>query len=1186
MRLFLLNIMLALLLTQMSFSQVGGSIPSPQAADIIHNIDVQPSYFTGGINYSIPIWHIKEDGVDMPINLNYRPSGFKPNDHPGWVGTGFSLKVGGAITRKTRGKNDDFCIIDPDGYYKHLWYGHLYNFNDPEAFKEFVTKMGAPELIDCINWDDDMWGDPSSYRFDNETANSNRVKIDQENDEFYFDIGTVSGRFIIGNNFNPIVFSNSDNIKVEITGLFKEEFMDVICQENSGCYKEYMDSYSISGFKIHTGDGFIYEFGCKAGEELKNVDRSQDAIAANDYTTTDAWWLSRVISPEGEELVSFEYVQNIWNDRNRRSLVDGFGLSDDHLHPIRQISLSRSLIYNNQPVSSMSLPLGGCIIHPCYLDKITTKNSEIKFHTSISTELKHNIYDIRYYLSNNVSDMISSQAMGRINTNWKTINWMQLDKIEVKQNKENIIKEFNFQYTCNDHERLRLLKFEEYGQAPYLFNYMGLSNRFINGTESDEYRSLYSRTINRGYGTIDVDRFGYYNHSLPWEVRNALCLDPESESDNGKLLYFGGGIVPYYKTRTYCPWESNWDRSFGIDELENILYSESKNDYSGDENYSIDTIYTPAGGRIAFEYEQNSYTHYLDVTNEGEFSVKRTKSDSERASGIRIKSIKKYPDNTQKFIGTKFEYDMGILYKTSKRYIEFECSVPSGSWFVTNGRGRDIAFVYDHYLFTHNPKLIYYDSGSSIKGGSAAAGSFMGYSKVTEMSFNHNSSNIGKVEYYYRNYKDHPALYSSEELSSKKDEHLEFFEKSMGSTIDFGCAVPAYIFPIQFTNNNIGKILEKRVYDKWDKIKQKQKFEYITPPNIFDYSVDATSMFSKPIYFDKRVFEPGSGNYSKRFVGCHQTFFNYDYFYQPHVLSKVLTYSCFGDDIVTSEVTKDYAFYNKKDFANINFAPEYIVQLKKQLEKLSEGKVKAINYQYPLDLTLNVNQGMGVPDETQVYLDMVSKNMLNYPIEIITEVDNSIVGAQVNLYSEFNNSIQLSKTEELEVESSLQESKYQEIAIEDNILVKDENFHKATVYDKYDEQGNLLQYHKKNNINVCYYWGHNDQYPLAKIDNYAYSSLENNTVLVTNLDLLESYTVIDATNKVGLAGVNQNIRNSLPKGVFITTYTYNPLIGMTSQTDPNGITTYYEYDSLGRLEYIKDNEGNVLKKYEYHYKNQ
>lgn len=54
----------------------------------------------------------------------------------------------------------------------------------------------------------------------------------------------------------------------------------------------------------------------------------------------------------------------------------------------------------------------------------------------------------------------------------------------------------------------------------------------------------------------------------------------------------------------------------------------------------------------------------------------------------------------------------------------------------------------------------------------------------------------------------------------------------------------------------------------------------------------------------------------------------------------------------------------------------------------------------------------------------------------------------------------------------------------------------------------------------------------------------------------------------------------------MTTYTYNPLVGMTSSTDSNGRVTRYEYDGIGRLQAVKDEEGNVLKAYEYHYQGQ
>ena len=54
---------------------------------------------------------------------------------------------------------------------------------------------------------------------------------------------------------------------------------------------------------------------------------------------------------------------------------------------------------------------------------------------------------------------------------------------------------------------------------------------------------------------------------------------------------------------------------------------------------------------------------------------------------------------------------------------------------------------------------------------------------------------------------------------------------------------------------------------------------------------------------------------------------------------------------------------------------------------------------------------------------------------------------------------------------------------------------------------------------------------------------------------------------------------------MITTYTYDPLIGVTSITDPRGNVVYYDYDDFHRLQFVKDRDGNVVSKTEYNYKN-
>ena len=54
---------------------------------------------------------------------------------------------------------------------------------------------------------------------------------------------------------------------------------------------------------------------------------------------------------------------------------------------------------------------------------------------------------------------------------------------------------------------------------------------------------------------------------------------------------------------------------------------------------------------------------------------------------------------------------------------------------------------------------------------------------------------------------------------------------------------------------------------------------------------------------------------------------------------------------------------------------------------------------------------------------------------------------------------------------------------------------------------------------------------------------------------------------------------------LITTFSYDPLIGVTSITPPSGIREVYKYDSANRLQQVVDVNGKILKEYTYHYKN-
>lgn len=59
-----------------------------------------------------------------------------------------------------------------------------------------------------------------------------------------------------------------------------------------------------------------------------------------------------------------------------------------------------------------------------------------------------------------------------------------------------------------------------------------------------------------------------------------------------------------------------------------------------------------------------------------------------------------------------------------------------------------------------------------------------------------------------------------------------------------------------------------------------------------------------------------------------------------------------------------------------------------------------------------------------------------------------------------------------------------------------------------------------------------------------------------------------------------------PETAQMTTFAYEPLVGITAQCDINDKITYYSYDASGRLSLVKDDNGNILKKICYNFQGQ
>lgn len=140
----------------------------------------------------------------------------------------------------------------------------------------------------------------------------------------------------------------------------------------------------------------------------------------------------------------------------------------------------------------------------------------------------------------------------------------------------------------------------------------------------------------------------------------------------------------------------------------------------------------------------------------------------------------------------------------------------------------------------------------------------------------------------------------------------------------------------------------------------------------------------------------------------------------------------------------------------------------------------------------------------------------------------------------------------------------------------DTRYQLVSTYTQYDNKGNLLESIGRNGVKTTYLWGYNQEYPVAQVvgsDHVTVSGKINNPSILNNPSSDESLR----TELNNLRTIN---------GGLVKNCTYAPLIGITSETDPVGRTTYYEYDLFSRLSVVRDQDNNILKKYCYNYAGQ
>ena len=205
---------------------------------------------------------------------------------------------------------------------------------------------------------------------------------------------------------------------------------------------------------------------------------------------------------------------------------------------------------------------------------------------------------------------------------------------------------------------------------------------------------------------------------------------------------------------------------------------------------------------------------------------------------------------------------------------------------------------------------------------------------------------------------------------------------------------------------------------------------------------------------------------------------------------------------------------------------------------------------------------------------MVSKNIVGSPIKTRVLRNGLVISDQETKYKDWG--------------SDIIQPELVKIAKGTDVLEE-----RTQIY-QYDNLGNPLEVSKKDGSRQVYIWGYKQQFPIAKIENATYSevtsAISTLNASYNSLSKIQTLSNSDNDRTIGFVGAEgtlrtalKDLRNALPQSL-VTTYTYDPLISVTSVTDASGYTSYYIYDEFNRLKYLKNKDGEVLEEYNYNYK--
>jgi YD repeat-containing protein len=521
------------------------SVPSPSAASLGRFGEVPVSFFTGVANIEVPLYTLQEQGITVPIALRYHASGFRPDQHPGWVGQGWALEAGGVINRIVHDQTDENVAGNGGAT------GLLFNSNTVR--NSHLSSLTEDEQFSFVNAGEGFDTEPDEFNF----------RVGSYSGSFYWDINTTNWRVKCDKPVT-IVALDQTSTGINLLNVPFDPPGEAVGLIQSGGYTP-----TIRGFILTAEDGTRYTFGNSTNAIEYSVGLFRQLT---DRWVANAWYLAKIEKTNGV-VVSFAYNPGEFIAQYYKQETQSYVDANTAYWSCTQ-TVGMSFAYGAEDERSYT----GTLIRPTYLATITSDHTKLTFNTIISTELQvkpipyttsppptayfYNFYNFRYSQD--------YPTYGRPPTSWRflpflqpggkritedadlltsvdNLKWRELQTILIERTGGSAIRSIFFKYNNNINERLTLQEVQETGRPAYRFDY---------NIAAKGYPAL------PGYMSDNTDHWGFYNNRPIASVQRAdyfITREPAKDTVSvllgilNRITYPTGGVTDFrFEPHTYA----------------------------------------------------------------------------------------------------------------------------------------------------------------------------------------------------------------------------------------------------------------------------------------------------------------------------------------------------------------------------------------------------------------------------------------------------------------------------------------------------------------------------------------------------------------------------------------------------------------------------------------------------------